>query len=482
MRKEWNVVLYLFFETMSLFMVFSILFLSPRVDELSLFERFGYATASLGGVIFVSRCKHIEAMPVIQKGLVLGVFYVVFIWSLFEIIHRSPDLLNNHVKSYALKSGVSTLSRDKSIDFLKSADDFALRFTPSDHQVKSLHFAAFASLGALVQERATWHPYFNKKQFEEYVRVTSHLNRKYYLFDERYKDAYFSSFLSGAAWPFGSRVINQMALLKNSSDELFFLESNDYAKSYLRALNKIPSHYISERERWAIQDARLGSLVSRKIIESLNSKGGDVVFEQFSPMDNWEYSVRKSLTRNILNKLSLSSNTMSGDIAFPWYGAPKKDFDVQFEQVAKWNAPFLFNEQGQSLLSLSVFQLKDEHDKYIKHFSDDSPLSLGIKGTFDKFYVSYIHRVVGDPGLWGSPITTTLFNDVVRIGSILPFMLVLSMFLTFFNFYRLWRVGGKFLFLGLTSSFLGALVFFTPARDLVISLVVLFSVPKALLF
>lgn len=483
MKKEkWSTVFYLFLETLSLLMVFSILFLSPDVSDLSRFERFGYATASLGGVLFILKLKSVKTVKPTQKIILTIILYPLLLWCLYETVHRSPELLNEQLKSRALKVGVSTLSREKNGYFEDDVTDFSLRFMPSDTTIKALHFAAFSSLGAIAQEREKWHVYFDRAQFENYVRGTSHLNRKYHLFDQRFNGAYFSSLLSGGGWLALSRTTTQLALLEGVSEELFVHRLKDNAEAYLIAVGALPRVYVPERERWAIQDARIGAVVSRKIIESLNGKGGDVLFKQYAPSDSWELSVRKSLTQNVLKKAALSGADLDGVIAFPWHGGAKGEFEKEFHRIAFWNAPFLFNEQKLPLLSLSTFYSEQENKRYLQHFNDDTPLSPGIREAFNRFFSRHIHNVVEQHGWWSAPITPLLFNDIVRVGAILPFMLILSIFLTFFNLYTLWKSSGVVFLYGMLSSAIGAAVFLTPIKDPIIRLVTFFSVPESALF
>ena len=141
-----------------------------------------------------------------------------------------------------------------------------------------------------------------------------------------------------------------------------------------------------------------------------------------------------------------------------------------FNKQAERLAPFFF-EQGAPLISLNRIYDKETREKYIMNI--DRGLHAELRSSFDDYRTDAITLLSKSKANWSRPIDKELNIDLVRVGAIMPIMLLLSLFMLFLNIFRGVDIKDKATMF--TASAIGVAIALSPAAEAIIDILIKLS-------
>lgn len=471
---------YLFLETLALCMVVSILFFKPRQDSLADFERFGYVTATIG-IILWCVSYYSKSNPASWKLTVTAFLsYPLLLWCVYEGIHRSPEALPASVKPYALQRGVSVLSGGEG-GFWQQMEVISELYPIPDVQIQNIHLESIRGISQLTQSRYDWSSSFYEDAFSRYMTALSYKAIDYQELENKAFSSIVSSVVSGSLSPLTSRTPAQLSLIyQTNSDVMNYIVSFLHVE-LLRSTGYLPFKIESITKVRAENDARIAHFSTKAKLSLLDKELTEVAIVQHEPGLTWQETLRKSLTATVLSKAGLPIEDGKGYFSFPWrVRGGRYEPDHEIERIIRWNAPYLFNEQGGIHIPLSTF--KDPEKVYALEARLRRGVNPAVRKSFERYYQVEAVSLMTSVERWKVPLAMPLYNSYLRIGAILPLMLLLSILLLSLNFVKLYRHSATLFAIGATSSAVAVVIFLTPALKWIMLPVLAISVPEPVLF
>lgn len=451
---------YLFLETLSLLMVFTLLTSPPSAEVMGKFERFGYATAAIGvglSLVFWLKRKYKPEMGILF--LVFMLVYPIALWSIYEIVHNSPKLLPQAVKPYALQRAYKTLSgieKDKELSLHINA--VMSKYPVPDDAVRQINLDGIRGLAKLHQTIPDWSKQFYKEQYQEPAKLSMLTNVvNYSRFIQRYDTAFVAS-LVGAVGPMTSRTVSQLALLHNVDPGLI--------------------GFILTKSQREIVKHEIMKLSERRFLREVNKQFPDLVFDDPLNGESWDLIMRRAITQRVIREMGLPD---SEDITFPWFISTAQFYrDPALLKLSKHAAPFLFDDNGVMVLSVETLVSKEKVAKVERSLRAGLPDA--VKRHFENFYGLLGLKLAEEYGAWGSPVADSMFSGFLRIGAVLPVMLLFSMCMIIFNLFKSFSLSGEGFVWAVSPVLAAYIVFNSFVIDWVVKAVLLVSVQEPILF
>lgn len=474
---------YIFIETLAMLMVLSIFLSSPAASQLEEFERFGYATATIGMILLIVGYLKKHRVRPGRRVLFAALLYPVLLWCVYEGINNSPKLLPDSLRPVAFHQGLKVLADRRLVDkdITLKVDDVMQRYPLSDEHIRQLHLDALRGLSTLVQSRHTWSEPFDEEKFKPYVWGLYHKNRGYKKFEDLFFSSAMVSMLSGSYHPMGSRVTTHLSLLSSIEKDLTAMVVSDFIGLVMMLTEHADQTNFAKLNINNGIDERRNAISTKNVLERLDAALPELEIMPYERGQTWQDTIRVSLTTHILKKAGLPLRDRKGAFAFPWrLEGESYRADEELTRLIKFTAPFLVTKSGQLHLPLALLDSPEQVSKYESHFKSD--LTPGIKRSFLQFYRDEAIVLSKDQHAWDTPLAMPLFGDFMRVGAILPLMLMISLMLLTLNLWKLYKISlGTFIWGGAAVG-LAVGLFFTPLLPWLIRPILLISVPTAVVF
>lgn len=427
-------LVYLFLEVLALRLLSSVFSEGVPFELMSSYERFGYATVGLGAIIIIWRLAYVAKIK--TKGLALlflmtPLFYICTVWISYEVIYQSPSFIAEEKRPKALRAALNTLSTpswSNMFYFHAQSDgqtissekiDTVIDMSPySDRVIRSVYISGLRNINQMskqykrvvtlldrdyinrmwhnsglsykgkmkhghneyITELSSWHEWYHRTSYPEWlnqgvVLKLSRLNQ-----EERIRYEIYRPYIEG-----------HKPIQNYGSDDLFVLSS--------RVKNEVTNVFV-----W--QDIR------QKI-----PLMGNYIFDSKMPITE---RARLSISKNFFEPVSNIPGAL-----IPWSGKWKDPTqNANYQTALKQMTPFFLNEDGEFIITVKNVYNDDTLKSYV------NTLRTQLPKVFKKQWNSYLKlsytEMSHSQERWNRPVEYELHKDMLRIGAVLPFMLLVS--------------------------------------------------------
>lgn len=460
---------YLFLETLALLMVLQIFFGNPHFSLLSSYERFGYATAALGMSLGISMYLQRRLKP--ERGIqpLIAVFcYVLLVNAVSAAVEHSPKLLPLQNRAYALQQGVKVLARDeqKTAAFAQQFAGVSLDYPVKDELIRQIHLDTIRGIAGFIRQQPAWSAALDESRFDGIESALVYQYNDNYDMHKNLTDAAAFSGLFALLSPFTTRTAGQLGLMQQKDDRILATLANT-----LLTQDTSPKEHS---ERWQY-------LGEKRLLQAVEVKLDSVRMLPHQRGIHWRDTLQQSLTAHILAEAGLPVADQHGYFSLPWLKATRAyNADQEISRIIRWMAPFLVATNGKLLIPLTDFSNEQRVKQFEQHFL--SGLHDTFRNNFNRYYQSTAQALISQPELWRSPLAEPLYSHFLRIGVVMPVLLLLSVVLLLVNYLRVARQGKESAILGLISIGLAVAVFNSHMLYWVMQPVLLISTHEPMLF
>lgn len=424
-------------------------------ETLGNYERFGYASFGLGMSVFFFRLatKEHSYKKAILALLLTPLIYVASVWSIYEVVQRSSSWISDKPKS--MSASVLTLSDpgwrnaflyyfgDPQIDE-ESVSILMTRYPPSERLIKASYISAIRSVSHYSDV------YLKASEKLDQAVVKALIKRGTLLETDLSESAGLQKHLNATA-------------LRQAVNEQWLFNLNPwYSADYYKAMSESPQAIYDAKTYYS---SRLGDIYfhTPRLLLKFSSDFGlqlevDILDwdakQQNFLVDTGRYKERALIAKFLgFDSAPEADLSLSGDEYFrylvskklfgplvgdnenswpllPWKGS--KDFidSEAFLFGASKIAPFFFKGE-QTVVNFEDLMDRGTRITYIDRIR--SNLTPGLKDH----WVDYQHKTYlalsSNAEAWKNPTNYALNKDIVRVGAILPFMLLLSTVMILIN-------------------------------------------------
>jgi hypothetical protein len=415
-------------------------------ELLSQYERFGYASAGVGAALlfYTVAFNHSNKTPArMVIALFVPLVYITSVWSLYELVHKSPNYVPESVRVNAARAGLMTLAKpDPNNAFLFYFGDTSkakyLEAIPhiienrahEDKFIQAVYIQGLRNISAFkdyyeshakmldkpfisdVWRNASYHSYLqNKDNFSE--KGMSRLIYEQY----QWRTQQLRSPIQLPALALSSYLINEDLLLKEHVDDLFaakpglaIKKSNDAGMTIVR--------HRHEEAAWTLMQNEVPLL------------GDHIAGSEHEILDRLRYSYSQSVLSPFVHLPNLS---------IPWASEASPLYSETYNAALQQIAPFFMDENGIPVMTIARIYDKDIYLDYINN------LQLGLNPQLREQWSAYLNlsyqKLAMDSNEWLVPAQFELHKDLLRIGAVVPVMLTLSAFLILMNLLNSFRQG-----------------------------------------
>lgn len=460
---------YLFLETLALLMVLQIFFGNPHFSLLSSYERFGYATAALGMSLGIS--VYLERRFKLERGikpLIAVLCYVLLVNVISAAVEHSPKLLPLQNRAFALQQGVKVLARDeqKNADFAEQFASVSQDYPVKDELIRQIHLDTIRGFASFIKQQPAWSEALNESRFGSIASaLVYNYGDNYDMHNELTGAAAYSSIFALFS-PFTARTAGQLGLMQQKDDRVLATLADGIAS---RGATK-EQHYQHYQY-----------LGEKRLLQAIEVKLDSVKMLPHQMGTPWKDTLQQSLTAHILTEAGLPVADQHGYFRLPWRKANSSyNANEELSRIIRWMAPFLVSTNGKLLIPLTDFSNPQRVQQFEQHFLN------GLHDTFRRNFNHYYQRnalaLLNQPALWRAPLAEPLYNHFLRIGVVMPLLLVLSAILLVVNYWRVARQGKEAAVLGVVSIGLAIAVFKSQVLYWIMQPVLLISIPEPMLF
>jgi hypothetical protein len=461
---------YLFLETLALLMVLQIFFGNPHFSLLSSYERFGYATAalglSLGLSLLITRRYKLE--PGTQP-LITVLCYPFLLFAVSTAVENSTKLLPQDSRAFALTQGIKVLAKGeyKHADFNTQFTRVSLDYPIKDALIRQMHLDTIRGMAAFMRQQPVWSEKFSEAALQGLDTAMIYKSMDSNKMQDNLAAATGVSGLFALLSPFTARTAAHVGLAQQKDDMVLpFIASTFF--------NKLP---LSDNDRYAY----INYVAEKRLLASLQVSLAPIKIHPHLAGKSWKDTLRESLTSHILDKAGLPVADNQGYFAFPWRQANKAyNADIELSRIVSWAAPFLLAANGKLVIPLSDLKNEQRVKQLEQHFLNG--LHDTFRNNFNLYYRNTAQALVTQPELWRSPLAEPLYSHFLRIGVVMPALLVLSVVLLLVNYLRVARKGKESAVLGLVSIGLAVAVFNSSLLYWIMQPVLLISTREPMLF
>lgn len=466
-------ILYLIIEAQALVALLSVYVSPMTAEKLTKLEQLGYVTASIGiALLFL---KSFNAYTK-NKKLTTFLIPLAFVIS-FEMIHgvveRLPYAIND--KPGALSSGVETLMSpsiknvgdfwfslgDSNYISMQKARAFNNKFPVNDRVVQDIYIDAIKNINTfnLVYKRET------KDLTHDYIRKMR-VQTSQAIYAKEGKPVSYNSAINTIAYERYIFKASPFHWLRLEASERGLNKFNPVLSDLVNmAYSRYPKEYIflepkkaplTQVDKYHVMEIILQQKTWDKWRELMPYLGpypiGNMSFEE-----KFSHAITNHYITPITGDIEPIPLNRSGQSAY---------FNKQAERLA----PFFF-EQGAPLISLNRIYDKDTREKYIMNI--DHGLHAELRSSFDDYRTDAITLLSKSKANWSRPIDKELNIDLVRVGAIMPIMLLLSLFMLFLNIFRGVDIKDKATMFA--ASAIGVAIALSPAAEAIIDILIKLS-------
>lgn len=411
--------------------------------ELSQFERFGYASAGIGIALLFLRWAFLGQTHSAGKTasiLITPLIYTLSVWGLYEAVHRSAEWIPHEKRPLAMQASLYTLAN------------------PSWSNASLFYFNATTSapLSETIEKAMTQHPTSDKEIQNAYIQGLRNL----YIFADYYQRS--AEVLDENLWPSVWRAAQAQAL-----DELTPKLDRHQAQLHLEQTRDEFNYGAWRPADWLhlslklrhIQDADpvlADYVMSNLPFQIAQGQAYTINADQYREMRN-ETAAWKTLGKGFSSwpMIQFGSDTPSqfqrayskavlekyayipGEV-IPWYRADVSPLKTKtYLSAAEQVVPFLFKD-GAPLLTLDKVYDIDTRSRYVNTLQLTLPPLL--KGNWLEYQAQTYLELSTSTNAWLKPTLKAMNLPLLRIGAVLPAMLLLSSLLLLINIAMLFKV------------------------------------------
>ena len=466
-------IFYLLIETQALVALGGVYAFPMTAEKLTKLEQLGYVTAAMGlALIFL---KWFGAYTKNNKVTFLLAPLAFFIS--FEMIHgvveRLPYAIND--KPRALHSGVKTLmspginnignfwlslDKDNSIT-TANALAFNKKFPVNDRVVQDIYIDAIKNINTfnLMYKRET-----QDLTLEKIRKMRVQTSQAIYA--KEGKPVSYNSAINTLAYERYLLKASPLHWLKLEASERGLDRFNPVLSDLVNmAYNRYPREYtllsptrapLTQIDKYHVMEIILQQKTWDKWRELMPYLGpypvGDMSFEK---------KFAHAITNHYITPITGDRDPIPLD---------RKGQSSYFNKQAERLAPFFF-ERGAPLISLNRIYNNDTREKYIMNV--DSALHTKLRSSFNDYRVDAITSLSKSKDNWSRPIDKELNIDLVRVGAIMPLMLLLSLVMLAFNIFRGVSIKDKVTLF--VAALVGVVIALSPASEVIIDILVKLS-------
>jgi hypothetical protein len=439
-------IAYLLLEVTAFRFLSSIFTMDVGNELLSQYERFGYASAGIGAALlfYTVAFNHSNKTPArLASVLSVPLIYIMSVWSLYEIVHKSPHYVPENVRVEAARAGLMTLSKPdvrnaflfyfgntNTAKYSEAIPHIIENRAHEDEFIQAVYIQGIRNISAFkryyeshanmldkpflseVWRNVSYHSYLkNKADFSE-KKMARLLYDRY-----QWKLQQMRSPIQLPALALSSYLIKEDPLIKEQVDGLFAVKSEFTTAKSTDAGMKI-ARYKHEEAAWDLmrnEVPQLGRYISdnkREILDRL----------------------RYSYSQEVLAPFAYLPNT-----SIPWVSNASLLHSETYNAALQQIAPFFMDKNGTPVLTITRIYDEDTYFRYINN------LQLGLNPQLREQWSEYLslsyQKLATDGNEWLIPTQFELHKDLLRIGAVVPIMLAFSALLILMNLFNLLRQG-----------------------------------------
>lgn len=454
---------------------------------LSDYERFGYASAGIGISLFFAQWAWTRAKNTKSKFgvlLCLPLLYIITVWSSYEIVHKSPDWISEKERPKAMANAVQTLSSPSWSNLASFYLDGDI--TVSDLDVKKLiskhpasdrvvqasfingmrnldRFNDMYSKNAPTLDRSVW-----RSLWKEAVNKT--------YFDKNAPDEEDAEYQYMAAVAFLNRAQDDPTKWADLLPTLMYISITDPGLAHLlsfemEGFTSGEKMGIAEIDKAGLANVRTEAYVWKRFQERYFNFPGYIAGS--SPI---EERMRVAFSEMIMGDFTY----LPGE-SIPWHrdGVSPSEHAI-YKKALHQIAPYIVYKDGTSLIRLSSIFDDTTREMY------SGKLRMGVPGSIRKAWSDYEENAISTLAVnaeeWKVPSQYKLHSDYLRIGAILPFMMLFSFMLIVLNTVKIFKGGLAY---GFAAVSVATLVFIEASpvfQNSLLKALVLISVKESQIF
>lgn len=403
--------------------------------SLSQYELFGYASAGLG--ITLLGIKYIANQKIKNKNILLSVLitapllYLSSVWAIYETVNLSDELIPESKKGRALNASLLTLS------------------SPSWSNLSSFYIGTPKSeTDSLINSFQSLHPTSDRLIQYTYI-VGINTLRSYSM---QYKDA--AEMIDKDFWPILWKKSRSLAMVKYGGEIKLQSLENEFSnlQNFTGVSRYTPSNWLSlgttyyllsKEEASPLKSFEFFKKDSFKTLYEYKQNKTDVlawalIGESFEHWPNFENEVNDEVFRHALSQAVFGEHINLPNEAIPWY-TNEEDIlrsDVFLKSAAQIT-PFFFDSDGKPMISASEIINHKTKQKYIKKLQNNLPTEL--REYWFAFQSNLFKELIKDQDKWKETASAALAEPILRVGTVTPFMLILSSLLIIINVADIWK-------------------------------------------
>lgn len=409
-------------------------------SELSQFERFGYASAGIGIALLFLRFAYLGQTHWAGKFtalLLTPLIYIMSVWGMYEAVHRSAEWIPQSHRTLAMQASLHTLAKpdwyNASLFYFNVTPKEPMqntitaamkRYPMSDKEIQQAYiqgmrnlalFADYYQRSAEVLDRELWPSVWRAAQAQAINEVTPKLDRYQ---AQHYLDKTLDDFRYGA-----TRTFDWLPLSIKLHN---MLDADPVLASYVLA--ELP---LSSTHNIAINADQYRQMRNEAAAWKTLGRG----FHEWPALQfefNREAQFQQAYSKSVLEKYAY----LPGQV-IPWYQPNVMPLKTKaYLTAAEQVVPFLFKDGAPVLTFDKVYDL-DTRSRYINTLQLTLPPLL--KENWLNYQSKSYFELSVSPEAWLKPTLMAMNLPLLRIGAVLPAMLLLSSILLLINIATSWR-------------------------------------------
>jgi len=474
--------IYIFVEATALLFLIDIFTIKLDLDTLSLYEKFGYFSASIGIsllILFQVKKHVLHSIPYwILFILTLPILYVTSAWLLHSTIHKIPDIVPDSKKSMALTASVRLLnspSIGRGLGF----------YLPNESQLSTSEIKNYVSnypMSNKVIQRFYTKGIINARDYSiNYDAVASKVDKqkwsqqikkleakRFFLLEQS------NTYVIGSVAHMDMSLVTIYALSPFTLQKAFDIVAYSPIKGDVGKILHVDAYNrISKKPFESILSSKLNFQMANEYDNStmMVTMQNKYIWQKLAKQYDFISSTNQPDNNNILEGLreSYSEHMLynySPGTKFNWYDGNPYD-DQAYKKGLLSIVPFLFNENEQPIITLSKLQDKEFIKQSVNNLSNRLPLSL--KTNWQNYREASIIRLSGTSEHWENrKLESATHNDMVRVSVVLPIMVIVSALLLLINLFRVSRGSKTNIAIGLGVLLLAFISSQTPIKGIML--------------
>lgn len=464
------------------------------IEELSEFERFGYASSGIGLSILFMRIAYTSLKSKSKSWIVIliatPVVYFISVSTVYELVNKIPDMVPKSKKPVALSSAVSMLSSPSINDafgfYLNSSDDekpdisqFIEMYPYSNKQIRYIYIQGIRNIDTFSRLYGTQVHQLNKDVMTQLYMQNNIKN----FISNSIKSEDVGSFVVADFQKISTMAVNPL-LIPELSRQIYVSPSYHSlrAEQHFELIRRSPDSIINGD----LFDIKFAKRVSRSFNTS-NAQASildNIAWQEmrakmeFLP-SNFDANIGALESARLYYSKHLLSKYGVYETLIPWHSNRNIYLDDAYLKTVSAIAPFFFSNE-RPITDLSKLRNRESRNKYIYMLQERLPNSLKV--AWDKYRFSAIERLVSDENSWDNVFENQSNKDLIRVSTALPLLFIMSIVLILANIYSLFKISPIYLIAGGALSIGSAVAYHFKLSHPIIDAILWISVRESQVF